>query len=225
MPHSATGQAALITGENAAAVMGRHYGPWPGPTLQTFLAETETVFDYAPFQFANAYPDGYFASLEHGRFRRNSLSFAAALRGQPGFTEAEYQAGHGLAVDFRGERLGADTSPEEEAERVAALLAQTPLVFMDYWLTDTLGHQQNHAASEAWFRAFDAFVAHVRMSIPDVMLIITSDHGNTEDHTHKRHTRNPVPFIALGPDTDRFHDVHSLLDVAPAMKALYRSAK
>lgn len=225
LPHSATGQAALITGKNAASVMGRHYGPWPGPTLKTFLTDTATVFDYAPFQFANAYPDGYFASLTKGTFQRNSLAFAASLRGQPGFTEQEYQAGRGLAVDFRGERLGAATTPELEACRAAALLADTPFVFMDYWITDTFGHQQNHAASQAWFRSFDTFVKHTRTHVSDALIIITSDHGNTEDHTHKRHTRNRVPFIALGPGAQRFENVTSLLDVAPALHALYHAAQ
>ena len=37
LPQSATGQTALLTGKNAAAIMKGHYGPWPGPTLKKEL--------------------------------------------------------------------------------------------------------------------------------------------------------------------------------------------
>jgi bisphosphoglycerate-independent phosphoglycerate mutase (AlkP superfamily) len=32
-----------------------------------------------------------------------------------------------------------------------------------------------------------------------VTLVITSDHGNAEEPWHHTHSRNPVPFIAVGP--------------------------
>lgn len=217
LPHSATGQATLLTGLNAATVMGRHYGPWPGPTLQQFLTTTETIFDIANFRFANAYPDGYFASLRRGLFRRNSLAFAAAARGQPGYTEAQYRSGQGLAVDLQGERLGVPSNPYEEAARAVALLHEAPLVFMDFWITDHFGHQQLTAAATQWFLRFDAFVAETVRLAPDALIIITSDHGNVEDGTHKRHTVNPVPLIAIGPGALMFAEATSLLNIKPLL--------
>lgn len=37
LPQSATGQACWLTGQNAVRVMGEHFGPQPGPTLQRLL--------------------------------------------------------------------------------------------------------------------------------------------------------------------------------------------
>ena len=215
LPHSATGQATLLTGVNAAEVMGRHYGPWPGPTLKQFLQRTETIFDIADFRFANAYPDGYFASVLEGSFRRNSLAFAAAGRGQPGYTEAQYRAGRGVAVDLHGKRLGQRSTPLEEAQRAVALADEAPLVFMDFWITDHFGHAQNMDEAGRWLLAFDSFVAETARLAPDALIIITSDHGNVEDATDKRHTRNQVPLVVLGPGAATFASATSLLSLKP----------
>ncbi|MDX1740430.1 MAG: peptidase, partial [Rhodothermales bacterium] len=48
-------------------------------------------------------------------------------------------------------------------------------------------------------------------------LLLTSDHGNLEDLSVKTHTRNPVPFVALGPAAHDFAEVRSILDVTPAI--------
>lgn len=219
LPHSATGQAALLSGVNAAEVMGRHYGPWPGPTLQRFLTETETLFDITEFRFANAYPDGYFASVTAGTFRRNSLAYAAAVRGQPGYTATQYQRGEGIAVDLAGERLGVSSNPEAEAVRAVRLAGQAPLVFMDFWITDHFGHHRQTREAARWLLRFDAFVAHTARLAPDALIIITSDHGNLELANDKRHTRNEVPLIVLGPGAHRFATATSLLSVKPLLSA------
>lgn len=222
LPHSATGQASIVTGRNASELMGRHYGPWPGPTLQALLSDSETMFDYGPFRFANAYPDGYFTAVEGRRFRRNSLAFTAASRGQPGYREAEYRAGQGVAVDFAAERLGQRSSPEAEANRASVLLGEAPFVFMDFWITDAFGHAQDYGAAAAWFRDFDTFVQRAVAANPDALIVIASDHGNVEDTTHRRHTKQDVPFIAIGPGAMAFREVQSLPNIAPALKTILR---
>jgi len=69
LPQSATGQATIVTGKNASQVLGRHMGPWPGPTLHKLLDEG-TLFSELKeagktIALANAYPQGYFDALEH----------------------------------------------------------------------------------------------------------------------------------------------------------------
>src|SRR5690606_6906928 len=46
LPQSGTGQAALLTGENAPARFGRHYGPWV-PTMLRPLVESESILAQA----------------------------------------------------------------------------------------------------------------------------------------------------------------------------------
>lgn len=60
-PQSGTGQAALLTGENAAARHGRHFGPWVPARLRN-LVRDESVLARAvsagyQAAFANAYPE------------------------------------------------------------------------------------------------------------------------------------------------------------------------
>lgn len=60
-PQSGTGQASLLTGVNAAALHGRHFGPWVPTRLRT-LVRDESVLARAlaagyTVGFANAYPE------------------------------------------------------------------------------------------------------------------------------------------------------------------------
>ncbi|HEX8242876.1 MAG TPA: hypothetical protein VF541_05260, partial [Longimicrobium sp.] len=59
-PQSGTGQTALLTGRNAAAEYGRHFGPWVPTRLRELLAAenllTRVVRAGGAAAFANAYP-------------------------------------------------------------------------------------------------------------------------------------------------------------------------
>jgi phosphopentomutase len=51
------------------------------------------------------------------------------------------------------------------------------------------------------------------------LLIITSDHGNLEEKTHRQHTRNPVPTILFGRDHARLAaGIHDLTDIAAVVR-------
>ena len=54
---------------------------------------------------------------------------------------------------------------------------------------------------------------------PETTLVVTSDHGNTEDLSTRIHTRNPVPLLAVGPAAHAFAAVRSLDMLAPALLA------
>lgn len=61
LPQSGTGQAALLTGENAPRLFGRHFGPWT-PTALRPLVEERSFLARAlragrSVAFANAYPE------------------------------------------------------------------------------------------------------------------------------------------------------------------------
>jgi 2,3-bisphosphoglycerate-independent phosphoglycerate mutase len=69
-PQSGTGQAALLTGANAAAMHGRHFGPWVPARLQRMVRE-ESVLANAQaaghrVAFANAYPEEVLAMATAG---------------------------------------------------------------------------------------------------------------------------------------------------------------
>jgi bisphosphoglycerate-independent phosphoglycerate mutase (AlkP superfamily) len=53
------------------------------------------------------------------------------------------------------------------------------------------------------------------------LFLLCSDHGNIEDSTTKSHTRNPVPLMAIGAQTEQFKKVKDLTGVVPAILACY----
>jgi bisphosphoglycerate-independent phosphoglycerate mutase (AlkP superfamily) len=54
------------------------------------------------------------------------------------------------------------------------------------------------------------------------LLVLTSDHGNVEDSRTKRHTKNPVPLMALGEGARNMKGkIRSLIDFVPALLELY----
>jgi 2,3-bisphosphoglycerate-independent phosphoglycerate mutase len=66
IPQSGTGQAALLTGANAVAMHGRHFGPWVPVRLQRMVREENLLCSArdAGFSvaFANAYPEEVLAA-------------------------------------------------------------------------------------------------------------------------------------------------------------------
>jgi bisphosphoglycerate-independent phosphoglycerate mutase (AlkP superfamily) len=52
------------------------------------------------------------------------------------------------------------------------------------------------------------------------LILLTSDHGNMEDLSTRRHTDNPVPALLIGaPELRRefTNNLHDLTDVSPAI--------
>ena len=234
LPQSGTGQAALFTGENAARLHGRHYGPTPPTTVRPTVAE-RSVFarlvggGVAPdrLAFANAYPERFFSAVESsGRWTATTLAASAAgvrLR-----READVARGEALPADLTGETWArlidpghAPTTEAEAARRLGRIAADHRFTLSEYFLTDKAGHSREPSRAEAVLRSLDRFFgALLDMLDDDVLLLVTSDHGNLEDLGTKSHTRHPVPLVAWGPEADAFADARSLLDVTPRIVQL-----
>ncbi len=243
LPQSATGQTTLLTGRNAALSMGRHYGPWPGPTLLALLHAGNLFMDGVSSGgalLANAYPPAYFQALERAangeaarsnsptrRARASAPVSAARAAGLALADLAAYGAGRAVAADLDGS--GFAPSPAHaprfdaraQAEVLAALAGEHAFTFFDVWAGDRAGHAQDRSAASRFLTRLDTFLPALVGALPsEVTLLITSDHGNLEDMSAPRHTRANVPLLALGPHAEAFIDARSLLDVAPAARAV-----
>jgi len=226
LPQSATGQTALLTGRNGAELMGRHYGPWPGPTLRRALG-SGTLFhaEGEGAALANAYPPGYFQALGTRRLRPNAPVVAARAAEVELRDMHAYRSGAAIAPDLTGEGFArmeggpAALEPEEAARRLAALACAHRFTFLDVWPTDRLGHLQDARAAVALLQRLDAVLAALLPLLGSVTLVLTSDHGNLEDLTTARHTRNPVPLLVVGPTATDFASAGALTDVAPAIRS------
>ena len=235
LPQSATGQAALLTGENIPAALGYHYGPKPNPEVAA-LIEKGNIFSRLRQNglhpaFINAYPPGYFAAIDSGRRLYAAIPLAAAGAGLPLMTVEELRAGQALSADFTGRgwrsHLGfSDTpvlTPFEAGQQLARLAAEYDFTFFEYWLSDYAGHKREMQAACDLLGEFDRVLAGLLSAWPPQsgLILLTSDHGNLEDLSTRRHTANPVPALLFGDRSARRDfaaDLHDLTGVAPAIQ-------
>lgn len=231
LPQSATGQSTLLTGRNAAEVMGGHYGPWPGPTLRRLLAEgnlfSSSVSRGLSATIANLYPPMYFTGLKQGRQRVNAPVHAALEAGLRLRQLEDFEAADAVSSDLTGEYLsryvpGSRTlSPAESAAELLGIAARHHLTFFDFWLSDQVGHRGSKRDAEELVQRLSEFLAAVLTSGQDsVTVLITSDHGNLEDKSVRTHTTARVPLLVRGPGSRLFARVNDLTGVAPAISGL-----
>jgi 2,3-bisphosphoglycerate-independent phosphoglycerate mutase len=233
VPQSATGQTTLLTGVNAAAVMGRHVEGFPGPALRTVI-ETHNVYERlgalgVRCTFANAYFVDDLAEVERRKHR--SVTTVAALHAFGCVrTTRELLADQAVYHDLTRRSLvergytGPLIAPATAAAHLMGLAGRHDFTVFEYFLTDRAGHKGTAAQVADVLREFDEFIGALLgfPAQPGGLLVLTSDHGNIEDPTTARHTLNPVPLVALGAGAAFLKQrVRSLPDVAPALAELY----
>jgi 2,3-bisphosphoglycerate-independent phosphoglycerate mutase len=234
LPQSATGQAVLLTGINIPQAIGYHYGPKPNLEVAEFL-RNGNLFNTLRERgkkaaLINAYPPRYFHGIESGRRLFSSIPLAVASAGIPLKTQADLFAGEALSADFTGqgwrERLGLPDTPiltlPQAGERMADLAADYDLAFFEYWLSDYAGHRQDMAEGCALLETIDQVLGGLLGAWDDDqgLILITSDHGNLEDLSTRRHTANPVPALLIGAKAYRqrfVSELHDLTDITPAI--------
>lgn len=240
-PQSATGQAALLTGENAPAAIGRHLVGFPNAPLRELVdrASLFRTLDRAGRrgEFANAYPVAHLralgidcpgeaeANLPRRRRPRPSATTVAFRAGRGRFrTWAEARDGGGLTHDITGERArayGLDLpvrTPEAAAGILLRLAEGSDLTLFEFFESDEAGHARSHEHARAVLSRLDRFLRALVEGLPDGWaLLVTSDHGNVEDLSTRNHTRNPVPVLGFGRAAERVAGVADLTGVAPLL--------
>ena len=230
-PQSGTGQTSLLTGRNAAAEYGRHFGPWVPTGLREMLGAhnvlTRAVRSGARAAFANANPVA--AEADPRIFRRPAApplaarAAGVAIRGLP-----ELYAGEAIASSITNERWRAhagddlpDVTPHEAARRLARIAQTAEVTLFAHYDTDYAGHRGALDGAVAALERVDAFLGGLVDALADdTLLVIGSDHGNVEDATGG-HTTNPVPVLAVGPGKEMVAErVNDIAGVAPVMMEL-----
>lgn len=231
LPQSATGQTTLLTGVNAARHAGGHQVGLPGPTLWPLL-ERESLFlklggAGRRATFANAYTREH---LEACRPRWSATTRAVMTSGIPfRMWDEEGRRGAALSHDYTGDWMHARGFPvprhdaSSAARVLGGLLEGHDLVLYEYFLTDLVGHRGDWSGKVEQAARIEALVDAVLVAV-DLgrhRVVVTSDHGNLEDATHRRHTLNPVPFMVWGLDKQSLlNRVNGLDDVTPALVEL-----
>jgi 2,3-bisphosphoglycerate-independent phosphoglycerate mutase len=234
LPQSATGQTALLTGVNVPAALGYHYGPKPNSEIAAFL-QAGGIFGELTragkrAALLNAYPPGYFQGVASGRRIYSSIPLAVTKAGLSLFNMDDLIAGRAISADFTGqglrERLGQSDvpalTPIEAGARLAELSKNHDFAFFEYWMSDYAGHGQDMDAAVHLLELADTVLGGLLevWNDDEGLILLTSDHGNLEDLSTRRHTANPVPLLLIGNKKARrlFDGVTDLAGVAPAIK-------
>ncbi len=237
LPQSATGQATLLTGINIPAKLGYHYGPKPNKPVAQYL-KNGNIFSRLRKNgklsaLINAYPDGYFESINSGRRIYSAIPLAVTSAGLNLLTARELDGGHAIAADFTAlgwkEHLKLKNTPTltpiQAGARLAYLGKKYDFTLFEYWLSDLAGHRQEMQSACTLLEIFDQVLGSLVASWneDEGLIIITSDHGNLEDLSTRRHTSNLVPALLIGSRSVReiIHPkLNSLTDVTPAILEL-----
>jgi 2,3-bisphosphoglycerate-independent phosphoglycerate mutase len=232
LPQSATGQATLFTGVNAASLVGRHVPALPGPRLRKLLAEESVLRRLRragrSVTFANAFTAGYLEMLAGDRVRPSATTCAVLAAQVPLRRLDELLAGEAVSFDvcrdLFARRLGRPLSsilPAEAGRHLAAIAAGFHLTLYETFLPDLAGHRRWGVTPEEAVTRLDGLIGgFLEAADRELTLILVSDHGNVEEAGHRRHTRNPVPLLVVGPLAGSFTDVASLEHVAPRLVEL-----
>ncbi len=227
LPQSATGQVAILTGENAPALVGRHVTPYPTAALRTLLEErglfTRLQRRGIGAALANAYTPEYFAAISERRLRHAAITLHALQAGVRLRDVEDVRAGRAVYHDLTNARLRewGHTVPLIEPEDAGCILAglarAQPFTLFEFFQTDLAGHGRVDDRVGVVER-LDRFLGAALDATDrdDTLLLVTSDHGNLEDERTDGHTLNPVPALLVGAGRDRMADrFHDLTDVAP----------
>jgi hypothetical protein len=227
LPQSATGQTSLLAGLNAAAAVGRHINGYCTKSLAALL-DGRSLFSRVQVAggratFANAFTPTFIAKPP--RFRSVS-TVAAAQAGLRFRTLDDLARGEALFHDFTNRRLPErgfvlpPVEPREAGQRLARLAQAHHFTLYEYFLTDLAGHAQDMACGVELLEGLEIFLDEVlsTINLSEHLVLWTSDHGNLEDLSSGRHTRNPVPTLLWGAGRREVGSgIRSLPDIAPAI--------
>lgn len=236
-PQSASGQATLLTGINVPAEIDGHYGPKPNPPIAEIL-RTDNLFMQihkrgANAALLNAYPPRYFDAVNSGHRLYSAIPLAVTAAGLDLMTSDDLNAGRALSVDFTGkgwaEQPGFPPAPiytPGEAGNLLADLSQGyDLAWFDFWPSDYTGHRGTMEQAVKLLESLDAVFDGLLRSWENRqdLIVVTSDHGNMEDLSHRGHTDNPVPALLIGPSHLRRNFAKSLVDLTNFAPAVLRT--
>lgn len=214
LPQSATGQATMFTGVNAAQHMGRHCEGFPGPTLKRLIQNNNIFMELARkkkrCRFADAYMIDEVDDLESRRFK-SVTTVMAMTRPETILKRDDLLENQAVSHDITRERLiekGHDVpliKPHQAAEHLIQVARANDFTLFEFFLTDLAGHSRNYETACNTLKMLDEFVESITAlcKATNMLLVITSDHGNIEDMGTKSHTRNPVPLLAVGPKAEK----------------------
>ena len=121
--------------------------------------------------------------------------------------------------------LGYDNAPVmdpyQSGQKLSALAKEYDFALFEYWASDYAGHKQQMDEAIYLMETFDSVLGGLVDSWDNGLILMTSDHGNMEDMSTRRHTDANVPALVIGERAAReefTRGVQDLTDIAPAIR-------
>ncbi len=238
VPQSATGQTTLLAGVNAQRVIGKHLTGFPNEKLREILLERsilKTLTDLGlETRFLNAYRPRFWELTRERQLTLSATTVANLAADLPFFTLDDVRAGRAIYQEFTNAELkarGFDLDPlaPAEAGRILGRAARGfDFTLYEYFQSDKAGHSGDIDRSCAELAKLDVFMKALLEELAaeldtGTLVLVTSDHGNLEDATTRRHTLNPVPLLGYGDGAREFLAAVTRLDeVSPAIVARHQ---
>ncbi len=239
VPQSATGQTTLLSGVNAQRVLGKHLTGFPNEKLREVLLAHSVLKSLTDLglsaRFLNAFRPRFWELSRERQLTLSATTVANLAADLPFFDLEDIRAGRAIYQEFTNTELqerGFDLphlTPAGAGAIAAAAARRYDFILYEYFQTDKAGHSQDLARCCRELDKLDGFMETLLADLSaelelDTLVLLTSDHGNLEDLTTKRHTLNPVPLMAWGRGARSFLEGLTGLDqVTPAIVARHAS--
>ncbi|WP_165875815.1 peptidase [Hazenella coriacea] len=234
IPQSATGQAAIFTGNNAPKMLGRHMSGLPFRRLRNWVKEDNIYLQLQAKDwsatFANSYTQEYFARPATQRGWVSVTTAALQSSGQPIRYFSELLAGEAVYHDITRQTLKKvlpdvnEITPEQAARDCLGIARQAEVVIHEFFLSDRAGHKRDPQLISWVIETYDRFLGELtKRKATNDTIVLVSDHGNSEDLRVPTHTENPVPTLIIG-DTGAIEELGlshwDLTCIAPLVRCL-----
>jgi bisphosphoglycerate-independent phosphoglycerate mutase (AlkP superfamily) len=154
------------------------------------------------------------------------------------FRHEDFFAGRALSADFTGNgwrtMLGFPESPVMDAHqagrKLVSLAKEYDFSLFEYWASDYAGHKQDMGAAIELMETFDGVLGGLveemdrgPRTMDDMLVLVTSDHGNMEDVSTRKHTDGHVPVLVLGNKAAREEFTNGMTDLTHIAPAIWRA--
>jgi 2,3-bisphosphoglycerate-independent phosphoglycerate mutase len=213
VPQSATGQTTLLAGVNAQGILGKHLSGFPNEELREVLLEKsllKTLTDQGlKARFLNAFRPRFWELSRERQLTLSTTTVANLAADLPFFTLDDIRAGRSIYQEYTNTELigrGFDMEPLNAAQAGRILgraSRENDFTLYEYFQSDKAGHSGDFDRICTELSGLDTFMGALLDELAedlarDTLVLITSDHGNLEDATTRRHTLNPVPLMGWG---------------------------
>ena len=238
VPQSATGQTTLLSGVNAQGILGKHLTGFPNQRLREVLLEhsiLKTLTDMGlDARFLNAFRPRFWELTRERQLTFSATTVANLAADLPFFTLDDIRAGRSIYQEFTNTELrarGFDLDPMTPAAagRILGRAArELDFTLYEYFQSDKAGHSGDVARIREELVKLDAFMRALLEElegdlVSGTLVLVTSDHGNLEDVTTRRHTLNPIPLMGWGDGAREFLAAVTRLDeVSGAIAARHK---